>query len=238
MSYRQLKLEQTGEPADSWDLLTHGALSRDEQALLRALAEENDGDGLRLEAHTPLGGAFRERMVETMGAKLDSAARRRRVRARGFGAAAAVLAAAACMVLWVRPVAVEIPAYALSIKGQVATRRGAPVMHEPVYLTPNSMLDIRLTPALRVRDGVTLSAFLAQGGHARPWPVPVERADSGAFRIQGVASELLKADFGTWDAIFVIAPGAVHALPAANTDGMAVVRTRFHYRPVTPTDGP
>lgn len=219
------------ETAGSWELLTNGELSREEQALLRALAEGDDGDALRLEAHLPLDASFRERMTDQLEAGLAEAARRRRRRITRIAATTTIFAAAAGLLLILQPPAVQVPAYALAIEGQVATTRGADDPARPVHLDPDSVLDIRLTPASRVRTALTLSAFLERDGRAVPWAVPVQRASSGAFRIQGGVLELLQRKYGVWNAIFVIAPSTVTEPPAdgAHSSDLTVLRTTLHY---------
>lgn len=219
---------------NAWELLTDDALSREEQALLRALAEESEEDALRMEAHAPLDASFHDRMTDRIAAQIAESARVRRQRTRRMGiTATAVLAAAACALMLLRPPPVEVPEYALAMRGSVATERGASEQANVLVLTPQSIVDIRLTPATRVRSDLTLSTFLERNGKVERWPVPAESVGSGAFRIRGAASELLAARYGEWDVIFVIGLEAVNAPPAPDStaENVTVSRARVRYEP-------
>ncbi len=234
------------EEADTWELFAQGELSRDEQAFLRALAEDNEADALRMEAYAPLDASFRERMAERMAAQLAAeagapsldAARRRR-RYQRFATAAAVFAVAACALLVVRPNNTQVPEYALVIEGQIASERGAPPARGPLRVTPDSLLDIKLTPSVRASAELILSTFLERDGKVELWPVAAQRTSSGAFRIQGAARALLKAQFGECVAIFVIGSHAVDEPPHAGAEpsDLTVRRATLSYYPSV-TDAP
>ena len=216
--------------SDSWELLSHGTLSREEAAFLRALSDESPKDATRFEAYAPLDARFHERMTDTLLAQVSSR-RNTRPRVRQLTTASLLLAAAASLLLMVRPVATRAPEYELTVRGQIAYERGAPAVSSAAELVPDSVLDIRLTPVERGAER-QLSTFLQQDGKVIAWPVPISRASSGAFRITGRARDLLGSRYGEWDAVFVLGPDRVTQPPnAAEEQGdLTVKRARLHYR--------
>lgn len=183
-----------GEPAqdDAWEALTKGELSREEEAFLRALAEENDADGARLEAHAPLDAAFRERTVDKLEEQLARERKVRRLKVRvalSWGAASLAVAAAALLIML--PGGGELPEYTLMVEGAVAEARGADQPRAgALRVLPQSQLEIVLAPRAIVQVEPVLTVALVSAAGAVLAQKAPERARSGAFRLQGTVVEL------------------------------------------------
>jgi hypothetical protein len=183
-----------GEPAqgDAWEALAQGELSREEEAFLRALAEESEPAAARLEAFAPLGDEFKARTVDRLADDLARQRQQKRFRMRSVLTwSTGVLAAAAAALFAFLPRGGDpLPVYTLAVHG-VAEVRGSEQHTGPVRLVPQSELEIVLTPGAKVQGEVVLTVgLIATEGKvvlARKAP---ERASSGAFRLTGTMDEL------------------------------------------------
>jgi hypothetical protein len=182
-----------GEPAqdDAWEALAKGELSREEEAFLRALAEESEPAAARLEAFAPLGDEFKARTVDRLADDLAHQRQQKRFSLRrGLGWGAGVLAAAAAVLFAFLPRGETLPAYTLAVHG-VAEVRGSEQQAGPVRLVPQSELEIVLKPADKVAGELVLTVgLISSAGKVLLSPRSAERADSGAFRLTGTLSEL------------------------------------------------
>jgi hypothetical protein len=194
------------ERDDLWEDLAQNRLSDEERALLRVLSEDDATLSAKLNAFSPLGADFENRVVERVAR--ERSARRRRLLFRV--ALSAPLAAAAVIAL-----ALLIPregserdtltTYELTISaGAQETRARTQAQARPRF-EPGTRVDITLTPAARVEGAVEAAAFLARGDELRPLDAPIERASSGALRMRGRASALFaNAPIGQWTLIVIV----------------------------------
>jgi hypothetical protein len=178
--------------ADSaWEGMTQGDLGREEEAFLRALAEESEDDAVRLEAHAPLDAGFRARMVDVLS---DELRKKRRAKARriALGTGSAVLVAAAAVLLMLRPDdSLSLPPYTLSASGHVQEVRGSVDTEiETLRVGPNTTLVLTAQPATRVEHGVYVRVMARAGSDAVPVASQVDLAESGAVRVTVRAADL------------------------------------------------
>lgn len=226
----QVAREQAaGEPRaldDRWDRLAAGALSVDEEAELRRLAETSDDARDAWEAFRPLGADFQAGVVAAITAQTagersapsaGSAAQvpaattsvpagkvlpfHRNVRRLAAWGAALGAAAAAMAGLLVR--VPPLPAYAVAeLSGGSRMTRGE-VMETPT-LHPGDRFQASLRPETAVKRARSLraEAFLLRGTELRPLDVQTELDTSGALRVTGT----LEADFtpGPWTLWLVV----------------------------------
>jgi hypothetical protein len=183
-----------GEPVqdDAWEALAKGELSREEEAFLRALAEESEPAAARLEAYAPLGDEFKARVVDKLADELAHQKQRNRFKLRSsLGWATGVLAAAAAALLAFMPRGGEpLPEYTLAVHG-VAETRGAEQQTGPVRLLPQSELEVQLKPSAKVQGEVVLTlGLISNAGVVSLAQKAPERAPSGAFRLLGTLGEL------------------------------------------------
>jgi hypothetical protein len=138
-------------------------------------------------------------------------------------AVAVVLAVAAAIALFIRPMHEEratLPAYALVVSGGDRATRGAATPTDEIAVTRGSKLEIVLRPATSVKGEVAARAFLVQGDVAKEWSPPVSVSPDGAIRIDATG-EMLAA--GTWDV--ALAVGRPSELPS---EPEAIVRAFAH----------
>ncbi len=180
---------------DAWTALTRGELSKEEEAFLRALAEESEPDAARLEAHLPLGEDFRARTADKLANDLARQRRQKSLRLRvalTWGTASLAVAAAALFVIL--PRGPGLPEYTLAVHGTVAEARGAePAATGTLRVQPQTELDVVLTPAAKVEGDTVLTVGLVTPDGLKIAQRPAERAPSGAFRLLGSVDELFGA---------------------------------------------
>jgi hypothetical protein len=183
---------------DLWDDLAHGDLDPEEEAALRALAEEDPEIGARVEAFRPLGDDFAAKVAARIAAErgpaapVSSPARRRG--ALRLAWIAAPLAAAAAIALALLPRDGDaLPAYELALRGGDREVRGSEPLepaHEVPTFSREAHLELVLSPATRVEHAVDAAVYVLTP-EPRRLEAPIERAESGALRIRGAAGALL-----------------------------------------------
>jgi len=136
-----------------------------------------------------LDAAARERIARVIlaaPAEVVSLDQRRRARRRWAGLLVVPLAAAASALLVARPHPPgPLPAYELVATGGVREERGTAETSGPVQrLSPQSILDVKLRPAIGVEGPVVTGAVLLRGD--RVWPVSLDTqlAPSGAVSLR------------------------------------------------------
>jgi hypothetical protein len=204
-----------GDPAqdDAWEALAKGELSREEEAFLRALAEESEPAAARLEAYAPLGDDFKARMVDKLADDLAHQQQRKRFKLRtaltwGTGALAA---AAAALFAFLPRGGEALPEYTLAVHG-IQDVRGSEETTGPVRVVAASELDIVLKPSAKVQGDVVLTVGLVSSAHAVTLATKApERAPSGAFRLQGTMDELFAG----------VSPGRYRLVAAVARDAIA-----------------
>ena len=189
---------------------------------------------LALQAAAPLTSAVTDsragtdaRIVDQLGARRGRPRRSTRL----WAGAGVALAAAAALVLWMRPhpVATGLPAYAISASGGVADLRGpapgvvvegqtAPVQR----LRPQSELEIACRPDSAVAGPVAARVFFVHGGVVEELRPDVQVAPTGAVALRIRGSELVALHIGQAELRVVIGrPAVVGAIasPPAASDG-------------------
>lgn len=194
---------------ERWDRLSRGELSDDEEAELRALAETSEEARAAYEAFRPLGPEFHASVVRAVRAQgLADAQPREKAPARllpfrsrrlaGWGAAAA-LAAAASVAILVQPLA-PLPDYSQpQISGGTRTWRGAePETSNAPVLAPGDPITVIVRPETAVPSGSKLEALclLVRDQEVRPLDVQLEIYPQGLVKMQGSLGRDLPP--GTW----------------------------------------
>jgi hypothetical protein len=195
------------ESNDAWEGLSEGTLSKEEEALLRALAEESEGDALKLEAYAPLNDAFKERTVDRLAEQIKSEGQKRwraRVRSYTYVASGFAAAAAALLVLW--PKESALPDYTMNVQGSVQEQRGDTKNEGALHMLPESPIELTLTPEAQVSEALTLTVGLVDKDHVYIAHGEAERAQSGAFRLAGTMGELFAAPPGSYTLVAAVAP--------------------------------
>jgi hypothetical protein len=145
----------------------------------------------------------------------------RRRRTTWIAAAAAPLALAAGLLLWVDR-APALPAYSLELSGTVDTVRGEGAPAEVPLVEAGAPLTVVLRPARSPQGGVAARAFWVKGSCVQAWPASVERSEGGALRLTGPG----QAPCGAGDGALVVVVGRrVPAGPEAGAGEQRVVRT-------------
>jgi hypothetical protein len=168
---------------DVWEGLTHGTLSKDEEAVLRALAEESEDDATRFRAHAPLDETFRARVTERLVARIDADKKVRKLR-RWMGGAGLSMAAAAALLMLGTPTKSSLPPYVLSVQGADATTRGGDRSGAEVRLAADAVLTLIARPDRRVRGPVTASVFAIRRDRYERLDASLEVDESGAVRAE------------------------------------------------------
>ncbi len=202
--------QATPEEDSAWEGLAHGELSPDEEALLRALADESENAALHYEAYAPLDESFRARTTANLAARIQSD-RRSRTRRYIGGAAGAVLAAAAALVVFNLPTESKLSSYTLDVRAGAAAVRGADSGGTVVNYHEDSRLLLVARPQDRVAGPVVASLIAVVDGRAVPVPAQVEVAESGAVRLEVAGKDLPGKDLSGKD------------LPAADTSVLTLV---------------
>lgn len=189
---------------DLWDQLAAGDLSREDEAVLRALAEGEDGESPEYEAFRPLDDAARERITDDLVEQVHAGQRERfgAARARRLAAwpAAAGLAAAAAALLVFWPAGEDpvLTAYHLELSGGVQQQRSATEAPEVPTFDEASEVTLVLRPVASAPSTGEVAAYLVREGEIRRWEVDFQVASTGAMRLRGPASELLPRGEGRW----------------------------------------
>jgi hypothetical protein len=190
---------------ESWDRLSAGELSPEEEAALRRLGESSEEAREAYEAFRPLGPEFQagvvralqERMAPPASAASPPAVPRppapvvpfRRLGRQGgvVAATAAIMAIAAALVLLLLLPGHRTPisdyGYAAELSGGVQALRGAPSTSRT--FVPGSSFELVVRPRTAVAGPVEVRCFLRRGAELRPWPAPAEVTAEGLVRIAG-----------------------------------------------------
>ncbi len=224
------RAERDGDAGEQWDALAEGTLDAEAVAELEALAAQDPDLEEALAAFTPLGDGAKSRFTDAILAELAPAAAepepvpektRHAPEEKPAGAkiipfprrAATWLvplaAAAAVTVLLLRPTtAPPFTAYQLdATAGERALRGSEPAPSTLPRYRDGSGIEIILRPQTRLEGGASVWAFLQSGDDIAPWTAPIEGADGGAFRVSGVAGELLPKVRGEVQLLFAVGPG-------------------------------
>jgi ferric-dicitrate binding protein FerR (iron transport regulator) len=197
---------------ERWERLAAGALSADEEAELRRLAERSEEARAAYEAFRPLGGDFqagvvraiREQKARPAGKVVPFRPAWRRV--ASWGAVAAAAAAVVTMLVRAPP----LPSYAIAeLAGGASTMRGERA--DATRLSPGDRFQAILRPETAVRRATALDAeaFLLREGELRRLDVDAEPDPSGSVRLTGTLDGELPA--GGWTLWLVV--GRKGALP-------------------------
>jgi hypothetical protein len=191
---------------ERWDRLSHGELSADEEAELRALAETSEEAHEAYEAFRPLGPDFQAsvvRAIQTQGlapktepASTERPAKLLPFRRRFVWSAVAAVAAAACVVVLLRPPA-PLPGYSSpKVSRGVSAFRGED--SESTVLAPGDRFQVIVRPETAVSRGSRLEAlcFLARGGDLRVVDIESEIDPGGSVKMNGSLERDIPP--GTW----------------------------------------
>jgi hypothetical protein len=126
----------------------------------------------------------------------------RRRKTAWIAAAAAPLALAAGLLLWVNR-ASPLPVYSLELSGTVDTVRGESAPAEVPLVETGAPLTVVLRPERGVQGVVAARAFWVKGSCLQPWPATVERAEGGGLRLTGPG----QAPCGAGDGALVVVVG-------------------------------
>ncbi len=192
---------------ERWDRLSHGELSPEEDAELRALAETSEEAHAAYEAFRPLGPEFHARIVQKilpkppfwkrLAALLPFPLPFRQWRFAGWSAASA-LATAAIVVMRLWPPLPPLPEYSMDdITKNVSAMRGEESLGVPV-LAPGDGFTVIVRPATGVSSGSELEArcFLARGRDRQSLKVQPEIYPNGLVTIKASLGSDIPP--GTW----------------------------------------
>lgn len=208
--------------------------SKEAIAALRPLDDdEMDAIAGDLFGATASGGDARERPVAepptsaqrseaSPGAKVVSITSAR----RWVGSAAAVLAVAAAVLLFVRaPDDAELPRYALEVRSGEKVVRGEDVPTGDVTAYSNgAVFDFVLVPDAAVAEDVGLAVFVVGDGGTHVWDAPYQRLDGGTFRVRGTVGDQLDLAPGTWRVVFLVGPPDALSSDPASVDSTSGVQ--------------
>ncbi len=148
---------------ERWDRLAAGALTAEEEAELRALAEASPEAREAWEAFRPLGPEFQARVVEKIAKERGGRLLPFRPAKRFVGWATAVAAAAALAVVLLRPSA-PLPDYQIaSVTGGSSEMRGEPA----ASFAPGDGIQVVLRPQTASRGRLKSQLFLLKEGELR-----------------------------------------------------------------------
>lgn len=136
-----------------------------------------------------------------------------KVRSLRWLAAAAPLAAAVALVLFVTTRGASIaapPAYEMSLVSVNGTRdpASAKAGATDFVLDPAGELELVARPVAPVKDAHA-RAFIAHSGDVKPWLVPLQISDEGAVRITGMTRVLFPTTSEPYDVVIFVAAGDV-----------------------------
>jgi hypothetical protein len=174
-----------------------------EAAARQALAGRDDAEAV-LAALRPLGAEFREATLErVLRCRPQPASEQPRVISlsshrgrlvRWLGAAVVASAAAAGLVLVLRPGTPALPRYADTFVGGDVLVRGGPdttAADAPGgVLRPDSKIEWVMRPVTAVSGEVEVRGFIVAGGVGKRWPLAAEISAQGAVRIAGRVTDL------------------------------------------------
>lgn len=183
------KADPTPESETVWDDLAEGSLAREEEAFLKALAEESEVAAVHHEAYAPLGEAFQDRVASRVEEQLRVDRQRRRFR-HAARITTVALAAAAAVLLFVVPGEPALPSYTLTVRGGAAEVRGPSAHDGPVQFDQQSRLTLVAQPKERVTGAVVATLIAVVGERAERVPARVELAESGALRLEVQGKDL------------------------------------------------
>jgi hypothetical protein len=198
-----------------WQALAEGRADAAEAAAAKAEDPERwdayrPFDAAAAEAvHQRVAEALERRSVASPARNVISLADRRAGMWRRLAMVAVPLAAAAALVLMLRPfdgpALAPLPSYALEIAGAEALVRGAESAPGPEVFTPQSSLVVVLRPASAAPGDLALRAWQRHSGGAwQIWEPKVEWSADGAARIAGSAGALLGETPGLVDLRVVV----------------------------------
>ncbi len=195
---------------------------------LRTVAREDELAVARLpaDAYAPLSAADRAGIADRIlrapqaAAPVDSPvipiASRRPARRWVLAAVVGPLAAAAALVLLIRPFSGEqtgpLPAYDISASGGIREMRGAePAAGQapgsiaaPQRLRPDSRLVVVARPDVAVDGPIAVGVFLSQAGRTEEIRPQIQIAPSGAVEIRASAADVFAGRTGHWDLVVLI----------------------------------
>lgn len=198
------------EPDEDLELLRRlGEVQRDDSERTEQwwrAADEGRQDALPpgsppVETFRPLDDGEREALTQSVFGPLAeeenvvSLAERRRP---WLAAAGAIVAVAACALLFLRPAdEAVLPAYEARVVTSEQAMRGDPGSERATF-TEGSRVEVWVRPEALVTGAVTLTAdLLDDADDARPWTGTIEQKD-GAFRLVGVFGDDLDLTPGDW----------------------------------------
>lgn len=173
---------KNGEEADVWEDLAQGELSREEEAVLRALAEEGEEAAVHYEAFAPLDEGFRSRTADKLAAQLQE--EKHKKQRRRFAGMAGAFAIAAAALLLALPKESALAPYSLEVSGGVAEMRGAEPASGPLNYDAQSKLTLVAKPATPIDGKVVASLALLEDQRALPIPAKQQQAPTGAVRVE------------------------------------------------------
>lgn len=139
-----------------------------------------------------------------------------RSRRRSWMAGAGVLAAAAVLLIALRPTGPSLPTYELLVEGGDLTVRGeqAPQAPAPV-LTDGSRLKLQLRPEHASKQPITVSVEAQRGDAVRPLKLATEMSETGSVRLRGLAGpgEAIDLPAGEWTLVVTVAPADGRGTP-------------------------
>lgn len=121
-------------------------------------------------------------------------------------------AAAALLIVLLRPDSKETPMYEMAMKGDDRVL-GATTDTEPVRVSMSSSLDITLRPETAAEQIPKLQAYLLRADNLEPWAAPFTAAPQGTMRLRDRVSNLQPLTPGKWELVIVIGGG--RGLPSA-----------------------
>ena len=197
----EMEAEERDRLDDRWDRLSHGELSPEEEAELRALAETFEEAREAWEAFRPLGADFQARVVESIQSEIAAAkppAKLLKFRRRIAGWSAAAAAAAAMLILSLWPLA-PLPDYAhVDVSGGVSAMRGEHLTAKIPVLAPGDRFQAILRPETTASRSGRLEAqiFLSRGPELRHLEAQPEIDPGGSVKVEGRIDRDVQA--GTW----------------------------------------
>ncbi len=206
---------------ERWDALAAGDLEPDDAAELRATAgSSEDGAVAAWEAFQPFDDAFDQQLVSAARQQLDTMPRGKVLRGPWRRFPAALLAAAAILMLWLRIPGTQepLPEYGLRLDGSVSALRSSSSGEagEVPRFAPGNRLRLVLTPESPVTGPAVARAWLARDGELTTLAAPAVSED-GAVLLEATVlaadadGKGLRLPFG--DSTLIVAVGRPGELP-------------------------
>ena len=194
---REQQQDEQSRLDERWDRLSRGALSPEEEAELRALAETSEEDRAAYEAFRPLGPELHAGVVQAIRAQAPAPpAKLLPFRRRATGWAVAALATAASVAVLLRPLP-PLPAYSPpEVSRGVSAFRGEDP--ELPRLAPGDPFQVVVRPQTAVSRASRLEALcvLARGRELHPVQVRSEIDPGGSIKMEGAIERGFPP--GTW----------------------------------------